>query len=81
MISYQRRFHPRMKKMREIIVSGGIGKIVNILIEVGSFVPAWHPYEDFRELYACRADLGGGVLLTEIHEVDLCYWFLAYRKP
>jgi predicted dehydrogenase len=42
---------------------------------VSSYIPFWHPYEDFRELYACKKDLGGGVLLTEIHEFDLCIWY------
>jgi predicted dehydrogenase len=42
---------------------------------VFSDVTTWHGYEDWRTLYAVRKDLGGGVLLTEIHEIDLSYWF------
>jgi predicted dehydrogenase len=42
---------------------------------VYSNVPSWHPYEDWRSLYAVRPDMGGGVLLTEIHEIDLANWF------
>jgi len=37
--------------------------------------PFAHNLEDFIELYTCRKNLGGGVLLTEIHELDLCAWF------
>ena len=46
----------------------------------GIFVPSWHAYEDWQNLYAVRADLGGGVLLTEIHELDLANWFFGLPK-
>lgn len=75
MVSFQRRFHPLIARARSMIAEGIIGKIVSASFTVASYVPAWHPYEDFRSLYAVRRDLGGGVLLTEIHEIDLCAWF------
>jgi len=74
-ISFQRRFHPYLRKIKKLIDSDKLGKIITANFNVASYVPAWHPYEDYTELYACRADLGGGVLLTEIHELDLCYWY------
>jgi len=66
-VSFQRRFHPHLQKIKEILSEDGIGKIISAVFNVGSYIPAWHPYEDFKKLYACRKDLGGGVLLTEIH--------------
>ena len=32
-------------------------------------------YEDYRQMYAARRDLGGGVILSQIHEMDFLYWF------
>ena len=44
--------------------------------DVGEYLPGWHRYEDYRASYAARADLGGGVVLTQIHEYDyLCALF------
>jgi predicted dehydrogenase len=74
-VGLQRRFHAHIKRVKDIVVSGGIGKILNANFTVASFIPRWHPYEDFLQLYACRKELGGGVLLTEIHEIDLAIWF------
>lgn len=74
-ISFQRRFHSLINKARQIIADGKLGDVFSAVFNVASYVPAWHGYEDFRQLYACRKDLGGGVLLTEIHELDLCHWF------
>ena len=73
-ISYQRRFHPLVQKLRQLINKKTLGKIMSVQVCVGSYVPDWHPYEDFRDLYACNKNLGGGVLKTETHELDLLTW-------
>ena len=74
-MSFQRRHHPLLARTKEIVATGALGRIMSARFEVGSFVPAWHGYEDWQSLYAVRPDLGGGVLLTESHEIDLAYWF------
>lgn len=68
------RFHPAIKKFKEIISENKIGKIISVHTENGSFLPDWHPYEDYKKNYASRSDLGGGVVLTNIHELDYLYW-------
>lgn len=79
-VSFQRRFHPFLKRIKEIIENGVLGKIITANFNVASYVPDWHPYENFKQLYACKAELGGGVLLTEIHELDLCLWYFGLPK-
>ena len=74
-VSFQRRFHPYLLRIKELVSQGELGEVISAAFQVGSYVPDWHPYENFRELYACRQELGGGVLLTEIHELDLCCWY------
>lgn len=40
------------------------------------YLPHWHPNSDYRQEYVARKDLGGGVLRTFSHEIDLAvYWF------
>ena len=80
MLSFQRRFHPFSQKIKSILDQQLLGKMLQVTVQVSSYVPDWHPYENFRDLYACRKDLGGGVLLTECHELDLCYWFFGMPK-
>jgi len=79
-ISFQRRFHPYLQQIKKILDKKELGKIISADFNVASYVPAWHKYEDFRKLYACNKKLGGGVLLTEIHELDLCYWYFGIPK-
>jgi len=33
-------------------------------------MPYWHRYEDYRISYAGKAALGGGSVMTQIHEID-----------
>jgi predicted dehydrogenase len=42
---------------------------------VGEYLPGWHRYEDYRTMYASKRDLGGGVVLSQIHELDVLFWF------
>lgn len=74
-VSFQKRFHPFLQRIKSIIQSRQLGKIIYANFNMASYMPVWHPYENFRDLYACKQELGGGVLLTESHELDLCYWF------
>jgi predicted dehydrogenase len=73
MVGYQLRFHPCLRKLSEIIESGILGNLLSARAIVGEYLPNWHPYEDYRQSYAARADHGGGVILTQIHEFDYLY--------
>ncbi len=73
MVGYQLRFHPCLHKLAEIVQSGILGNLLAVRSTIGEYLPNWHPYEDYRQTYAARADLGGGVVLTQIHELDFLY--------
>ena len=67
------RFHPAVARLRSTIRDGAMGSALECHAHFGSYMPGWHPYEDYRSSYAARRDLGGGVLLTSIHEIDLVH--------
>ena len=68
-LGFQREFHPLINSLRELISIKEIGDISNISIKVNTDVAKWHRYENYQDLYACRRDLGGGVIRTECHEL------------
>lgn len=72
-IGYQLRFHPCYQLVRKLIDEDAIGNILSVHSEVGEYLPGWHKYEDYRQMYASKKDLGGGVVLSQIHEVDYLY--------
>lgn len=69
-VGYQNRFHPCIKKAKELLRNNVIGRVVKVSAEIGENVKTWHKYEDYRSMYACRKELGGGVVLSQIHELD-----------
>jgi predicted dehydrogenase len=73
MVGYQLRFHPCLRALAETVKSGILGTLLAVRATVGEYLPNWHPYEDYRQMYAARADLGGGVVLSQIHEFDYLY--------
>jgi predicted dehydrogenase len=73
MVGYQMRFHPCLRKLSEIVHGGALGNLLSARAINGEYLPNWHPYEDYRQSYAARSDLGGGALLTQIHEFDYLY--------
>lgn len=70
-IGFMLRYHPVVKKVKEIIDSRELGKVYSARFEFGSYLPYWHPWEDYKISYASRRDLGGGVINTITHELDL----------
>ena len=69
------RFHPCIKKIKSLIEQKKIGRILSAQVQSCSYLPDYHRWEDYRRSYAARKELGGGVILTQIHEIDYMYWF------
>lgn len=66
-VLYQMRFDPRIKFIKRKISKVKIKK-ANFVWK--SFLPDWHKYENYKNSYASRRDLGGGAILTMSHEID-----------
>jgi predicted dehydrogenase len=74
MTGFQYRFHPGLQKVKKWIEDGTIGKVVSARAHWGEYQPGWHPWEDHRNSYSARKDLGGGVILTLCHPIDYFRW-------
>lgn len=70
LVGFQFRYHPTLNKARELIQANAIGKVLTVHAHWGEYLPQWHPWEDYSESYAARADLGGGVIRTLTHPLD-----------
>jgi predicted dehydrogenase len=80
LVGYMMRFHPCLARIEDLVKSRLLGKPLWAKLEAGSYVPSWHPYENYAELYAVRRGMGGGVVLTESHELDLAAWFFGVPR-
>jgi predicted dehydrogenase len=80
MVAYQLRFHPCLRLAHHLLTAGRIGRPIACRAVVGEYLPGWHRYEDYRSMYASKRELGGGVVLSQIHELDILYWFFGRPK-
>ena len=76
LVGFQFRYHPTLNKARELIQADSLGKILTVHAHWGEYLPQWHPWEDYRQSYAARADLGGGVIVTLTHPLDYLRFLL-----
>lgn len=65
---YMMRFDPRIKKIKNYIKNF---KPIFSKFIWHSFLPDWHKYENFKKSYAFVKKMGGGVIKTCSHEIDL----------
>ena len=79
LVAFQFRFHPGMVKTRELIEDGEIGRVVSANVHFGEYLPAWHPWEDYRKGYAAHSDMGGGVVATQCHSLDYLPWLVGKK--
>lgn len=71
MVGYNLRLHAPVEAFLELVDDGVAGSPRRIALWFGSYLPDWRPDTDYRKSYSARAELGGGVLLDAIHELDL----------
>ncbi len=70
------RFERGMRHLKALLDESAIGRALGGRVVFGQYLADWHPWEDYRQGYSARLELGGGILLDAIHEVDYIRWLL-----
>ncbi len=79
-IAYVFRFSPLVGKVKEILNTNLLGKLLYFRGEFSEYLPDFHPYEDYRTFYMAKKELGGGSILDQSHIIDLAYYLLGDFK-
>ncbi len=72
--AYCYRFIPSVERLRQLLDSSAIGRPLCARLHISSYLPDWHPWEDYREFYMASKAQGGGALFDESHGIDLLRW-------
>jgi predicted dehydrogenase len=73
-IAFNMRFFPPLRFVRDHLPS--LGKIYSMQVAAGSYLPSWRPGTDYRKTTSASPELGGGVHIELVHELDYILWFL-----
>lgn len=72
-VAFVLRFHPVIKKLRELIQGKNV---LHLRCICSSFLPLWRPGRDHLKGYSAQSALGGGVITDLSHEIDYISWLL-----
>ena len=76
-MGYQNRYHPCIIHTREVLRQGVLGRLLSADNEFSERLSTMHTYEDYRQTYMARKEMGGGpVLNLQIHCFDYLQWLL-----
>jgi predicted dehydrogenase len=70
------RFLAAMVALKRLVDDGRLGRPLLAQASCGYDLRLWRPGTDYRRSYSARADLGGGIVLDGLHELDYLLWFL-----
>jgi predicted dehydrogenase len=74
-VAYVMRFYPPLRTVKRLLDEGAVGRVLSVRTENSSYLPDWHPWEDYRTFYMAKAAQGGGAILDESHTLDYMRWF------
>ena len=80
MVGFQLKFCPIINFLKKTINEKKYGNIKYISIHHGEHIKNFHKYERYDKFYASKKQLGGGVVLTQIHEIDYLLYLLEGYK-
>jgi predicted dehydrogenase len=75
-VGYNLRFNPGIQTLKRLVEGGVAGRILWARAEVAQYLPDWRPWQDYRQSYTARRELGGGIILDASHEIDYMLWLL-----
>ena len=79
-IAFNLRYHPCIIKVKNIINSNELGAINFARFLVGQYLPDWRPNTNHLEGYSAKKEMGGGVVLDLVHEIDIAEYLLDKPK-
>lgn len=73
LVGYMQRFHPVTQRMLQWVHGGRLGRLLSAQSICHNYLVTNHSYEPIEQFYLGSRELGGGIILSEIHNTDLVH--------
>jgi predicted dehydrogenase len=73
-LAFNLRWYPPLQFIHNYLPK--LGKIYSMRVSAGAWLPGWRPSVDYRQTTSAKPELGGGVHIELVHEIDYILWFL-----
>ncbi|MBI2565675.1 MAG: Gfo/Idh/MocA family oxidoreductase [Candidatus Schekmanbacteria bacterium] len=71
--SFTFRCHPQIKRLKHLVDSGAIGRVVAFTYQSGQYLPDWHPWEHIRDYYVSKRETGACREMVPFELLWLCW--------
>lgn len=72
-----RHFAP-VKRIKQLLDEGRIGKLLAYIYHLGQYLPDWHPWEDYRKVFFSKKETGA---CRELFSFELCWLTWVMGSP
>lgn len=69
------RHNQLIKKMKDIVINGSLGRPLSFEYHCGQYLPDWHPWEDYRSFYVSRPETAACREIS-VFELSWIKWLL-----
>lgn len=77
---YMWKYEYGVNYLKKILNSINKSEVVKISLFMSTYLPDWHPWEDYKNSYASNTNMGGGLTLTCSHEIDTLRYLVGDLK-
>ena len=80
-MGFQMRFHPTIQRIKDMIDNEKFGGIYRIEVNHCNSIHNWAKGRELKDFYTLKESNGGGVLLSQIHEIDYSVYLFGKHYP
>jgi len=79
MTGFNMRYVKPIRILKNWVTQGQLGRVLSIRVDLSSYMPDWHPWEDYRECFMAFKASGGGALYDYVHGIDIAQWVVGSK--
>lgn len=77
-IAFNMRYYPALQFIKNFMPN--LGEVYSARVYAGHYLPEWRKNVDYRQTSSAKKELGGGVHIELVHEIDYILWLFGHPE-